>query len=190
MPNLILASTSSARRAMMNSLKLPYRAVRPGVDEVVPATLPVEQMVQVLALRKARAVLAAHPDAWVIGADQLVSVDGAPFGKPETRDQARGQLSKLLGRTHEVVTGVCLISTATERVEVDVVRMTAYPLTADELERYLDLGEWQGCAGSYRVEEAGAALFQQIEGDRTSVQGLPLLRLVRLLREAGFTFFT
>jgi septum formation protein len=190
MKTLILASTSSARRALMDGLGLAYRAEPPGVAEDVSPTLSAREAVQVLAARKAQAVHARFPEAWVLGSDQLVEVRGEVLSKPADRDAARRQLSKLLGSTHDICTGVCLVGPGGHIAEaVEVSRLTFYPVAAEELERYLDLGEWQGCAGSYRVEGAGQALLARLEGDRTNVQGLPMLIVVRMLRDAGFSFF-
>ncbi|WP_141332611.1 nucleoside triphosphate pyrophosphatase [Myxococcus sp. AB025B] len=187
---LILASTSSARRSLMDGLGLPYRAVSPGVDETVAAHLSARDAVRELAARKARAVHARHPDAWVLGADQLVEVDGQTLTKPMDRDAARGQLQKLLGHTHDIHTGVCLVGPGGSIDEaVETARLTFHDVTPDELERYLDLNEWEGCCGSYRVEGAGQALLARLDGDRANVQGLPMVTVVRLLRQAGFTFF-
>lgn len=186
---LLLASTSSARRALMDSLGVPYRAVAPGVDEQVPDGTGAHEAVAILAERKARAVSMKHPDALVIGSDQLVSIEGEALGKPEDRTRARAQLKQLSGREHEIVTGICLIGPGVRELHVEVTRMRLYTLGDEELERYLDLGEWQGCAGAYRVEGAGQALFSEIDGDRTNVQGLPMLTLVRLLRSVGWQFF-
>jgi septum formation protein len=186
---LILASTSSARRALMDSLRIPYEAVSPGVEEDVPVGTSAHDAVALLSVRKARAVQQRHPDALVLGADQLVALDGERLGKPPDRAAARRQLQRMAGRTHEIVTGLALLGPGIDERAVDVVRMTLYPLSAEELERYLDTGEWEGCAGSYRVEAAGQALFSDIAGDRTSVQGLPMLHVVRMLRKAGVPLF-
>lgn len=188
-PRIVLASTSSARRALMDSLGVPYEAVSPGVDEVVAPGTSVSDAVAQLAERKARAVADRFPEALVIGADQLVALDGKALGKPPDRDAARRQLQSLSGREHDIVTGVCVIGPKFFACEVDTTRMRLYRLTADELERYLDTREWEGCAGGYRVESRGQALFSSIDGDRTNVQGLPMIRIVRLLREAGVRLF-
>ncbi|MBX5481451.1 MAG: septum formation protein Maf [Myxococcaceae bacterium] len=191
-PELVLASTSPARRALMQSLGIPWRAEAPGVDEHVPPGTGVREAVQLLARRKAEAVARRAPGALVIGSDQLVCLDGEALGKPQNRDQARAQLRRLSGRRHEIVTGLCLIGPTVPHgadVEVDVATLELYALTEDELERYLDTGEWQGCAGGYRVEGRGQALFRNIEGDRTGVMGLPMVRLIRMLRGAGVVFF-
>jgi len=183
---LVLASTSSARRALLDALGISYVAEAPGVDEDVPAGTPVEAAVRMLALRKARAVAARHPDALVLGADQLGEVDGRVLGKPGSREEARVQLGSLLGRSHRLLTAVALVGGGEEQLELDVVTLRFHPLSADELERYLDTGEWQGCAGAYRIEGRGQALVDALEGDRTSVQGLPMLPVVRMLRARGF----
>jgi septum formation protein len=186
---LILASTSTFRRALMDSLGLPYRAEAPGVDEVVPTDMPPKIAVAHLAERKARAVAARFPEALVIGSDQLAIAGGRALGKPPDRDTARAQLKLLLARTHEIATGLCLVGPNVFESHVEVARITFHELPDEELERYLDLEEWRGCAGGYRVEAAGQALFASLEGDRTGVQGLPMVLLVRLLRKAGVTFF-
>lgn len=189
MSELILASTSPARRALMTALGLPFRAEAPGVDEQVPAGVGVEQTVALLAERKARAVLERFPNALIIGSDQLVSLDGRALGKPADATAARRQLAALSGRAHDILTAVCVVSRAFFSVEVDVAKLTMWPLGEDELDGYVATGEWQGCAGGYRVESRGQALFERIEGDRTSIQGLPMSRVTRLLRAAGVRFF-
>lgn len=186
---LILASTSSARRALMDSLGVAYEAIAPGVDEDVPPGTSVPDAVAMLAERKARAVSQREEGALVIGSDQLVSLDGAALAKPADRDEARAQLRRLSGRPHQIVTGVCVLGPDFAARHVEVTRMKLYPLGDDELERYLDLEEWRGCAGGYRVEGAGQALFEEISGDRTNVQGLPMHVVVGMLRAAGFAFF-
>ncbi len=189
MLELILASTSPARRALMDSLGLPYRAISPGVSEELPPDWEPADAVMQLAHRKALAVHRRHPEALVIGADQLAWFDGKTLGKPGDRAEARGQLQLLSGREHQILTGVSLVARDINKQAVEISRLTLYPIGAEELERYLDLEEWRGCAGGYRVESAGQALLARIEGDRTNVQGLPLVLLVRLLREAGVKFF-
>jgi septum formation protein len=186
---LVLASTSSARKALLSTLGLPFRAESPGVEETVPAGTSTRATVAMLAERKARAVLARWPQALVIGSDQLIDLDGRPLGKPPDAQAARAQLKSLSGRTHEILTGVCVVGPGYFACDVDTARLALFELSDAELDRYVALGEWEGCAGGYRVEARGAALFASIEGDRTSVQGLPLPLLTRLLREAGVSFF-
>lgn len=186
---LLLASTSSARRALMDGLGLPYRAVPPEVDEVVAAGTPPHHAVALLAERKARAVYSRFPRSLIIGSDQLVAFQGQSLGKPPDAAAARAQLGSLRGKTHEICTGMCVVGPGFVVTEVDVARLSVLPLSEDELDGYVATGEWQGCAGGYRVEARGQAIFQRIEGDRAAIQGLPMQRLTRILREAGVAFF-
>ena len=186
---LILASTSSARRALMQGLGLPFRIVAPEVDEVVPPGTPPQHAVALLAERKARAVYARFPRALIIGSDQLVSFIGQSLGKPPDVAAARAQLGSLRGKTHDIFTGVTVVGPGFVETEVDAARLTVLPLSDAELEGYVATDEWQGCAGGYRIEGRGQAIFQRIDGDRTGIQGLPMQRLTRLLREAGVRFF-
>ena len=186
---LLLASTSSGRRALMEGLGVPFRAVAPGVDEDVPPGTTPQQAVALLAERKARAVFDRFPRALVIGSDQLVSSQGQMLGKPENGAAARTQLGSLRGKTHEILTGVCVMGAGFLQTEVDTARLSVLPLGDEELDAYVATGEWQGCAGGYRVEARGQAIFERIEGDRAAIQGLPMQRLTRLLRDAGVKFF-
>ena len=186
---VVLASTSSARRALMEGLGVPFRVVAPEVSEDVVAGTPPQHAVAMLAERKARAVYSRFPRALVIGSDQLVSLQGQTLGKPSDEKAARVQLGSMRGKTHEIFTGLTVVGAGFVVTEVDTAKLTMLPLSDEELERYVATGEWKGCAGGYRVEARGQALFQRIEGDRAAIQGLPMQRLTRMLREAGVRFF-
>lgn len=186
---LVLASTSSARRALLDGLGLPFRVVAPEVSEEVVAGTPPQHAVAMLAERKARAVYSRFPRALVIGSDQLVALLGQTLGKPEDAKAARAQLGSLRGKTHEIHTGLCVVGAGFVETEVDTAKLTVLPLSDQELDGYVATGEWKGCAGGYRVEARGQAIFQRIEGDRAAIQGLPMQRLTRMLREAGVQFF-
>ncbi|MFO0595148.1 MAG: Maf family protein [Myxococcaceae bacterium] len=182
---LVLASTSPARRALLDGLGLPYVVVAPEVDEVVAPGTPASHAVAILAERKARAVYAKKPRGLIIGSDQLASMAGQVLGKPPDARAAKAQLTSMVGKTHELFTGLCVIANGFLVTEVDVARLTMFPIDDRELEGYVATGEWQGCAGSYRIEGRGQSLFSRIEGDRAAIRGLPMQRLVRILREAG-----
>ena len=186
---VVLASTSSARRALMEGLAVPFRMVAPEVSEEVAPGTPPQHAVALLAERKARAVYSRFPRALVIGSDQLVSLQGQTLGKPSDEKAARVQLGSMRGKTHEIFTGLTVVGAGFVVTEVDTAKLTMLPLSDEELERYVATGEWKGCAGGYRVEARGQALFQRIEGDRAAIQGLPMQRLTRMLREAGVRFF-
>lgn len=187
---LVLASTSAARKRLLTTLGVPFRVVDPEVNENVPAEMPVRQAVATLAERKARAVYRKHPNCLVVGSDQMVAFEGKALGKPPDAATAMAQLLAMVGKSHEVVTGLCVIGPGFLECEVDVAKLTMAPLERGPLERYVETGEWRGCAGGYRVEGRGQALFSEIDGDRTGIEGLPMALLVRLLREAQVQFFT
>lgn len=190
-PDLILASTSPFRSALLESAGLPFRAVAPDVAEHASPGVSPRLLARALALEKARAVSRHIPEAWVIGSDQTAEVEGALLRKPRSRAEARRQLKAMAGREHFLHTAVALVRQVPElqRVEVESVRLRVRDLTARDIEAYLDTGEWQGCAGGYRIEGQGIKLMQSIRGDYHAIVGLPVLRLVRMLDEEGFPLF-
>lgn len=183
---VILASTSPARRALLSSVGLAHEALSPGVDEDVPPGTGPAETARVLAFRKAAAVAARHPDAIVIGADQVLDFEGRPFGKPADEADALAGLRRLSGRAHSLVTGLAVLAPgAPPLVEEERTILHVRALSDDEARRYVATGEWRGCAGGYRVEGRGLALFERIEGDWTNVLGLPMPRLLGHLRRLG-----
>ncbi|MEX2646938.1 MAG: Maf family protein [Gaiellaceae bacterium] len=171
-PPIVLASTSPQRRAILAQLGLPFEAVVPGYEEV--GDDPVEH-----AAGKARSVEGGERP--VLGVDTLVVLDGEVLGKPATAGEAEAMLERLGGRTHEVVSGLCLRTQAWEELHRETTRVTFRPLTARDLAAYVAAGEWEGRAGAYAIQGLGAALVERIEGDYLNVVGLPAALLVRLL---------
>ena len=181
---LVLASASPQRRAILEQVGLAF-AVRPaGVDELAigePRAVAAEN-----ARRKALAV----PGDLVLGADTLVAVDGAILGKPRDAAQAAAYVGRLAGRAHQVVGGIALVSAGELVAEaVDVTEVVFRALTDAEIDAYVALGEWQGRAGGYAIQGAGAALVRSIAGDYLNVVGLPLARLLDLLPDRGLQEF-
>lgn len=171
-PPIVLASTSPQRRAILAQLGLPFEVVPPTYEEA--GDDPVEH-----AAGKARSVEGAERP--VLAVDTLVLLDGEVLGKPATAGEAEAMLERLAGRTHEVVSGLCLRTQAWEELHREVTRVTFRPLTARDLAAYVSAGEWEGRAGAYAIQGLGAALVERIEGDYLNVVGLPAALLVRLL---------
>ena len=188
LPRLILGSTSRYRRELLERLRLPFECVSPQVDETpLPAEAPAA-LAQRLALAKARAVAALHPDAVVIGSDQVADVDGEPIGKPGTHDRAVAQLQRMSGRAIVFQTAVAVVrpSTGFEQVLLAPVTVRFRPLDLAEIDHYLRLEQPYDCAGSAKCETLGIALLGAIESDDpTALIGLPLIRTCDLLRAAG-----
>jgi septum formation protein len=188
--DLILASTSMYRRDLLARLGAPFRQQAPDVDETAhPGETPLQLAVR-LAGAKARAVAAAHAHALVIGSDQVADCDGRILGKPGDRANARRQLAASSGRSVVFHTAVCVIDTRPQPPAqfhaVDRTTVVFRALAAAEIERYLAREAPFDCAGSFKAEALGIALFERIETrDPTALIGLPLIALCRLLREAG-----
>ncbi len=172
-PPLILASTSPRRREILEQLRIPFDIVVPSYEETQGD--PVEH-----ALGKARSV-GPFDDRPVLGCDTEVMCGGRVYGKPESEEDAEAMLESLAGKTHEVVSGLALITAAWEEVHREVTRVTFRPLDARDLAHYLASREWEGRAGAYAIQGLGASLVERIEGDYLNVVGLPGALLVKLL---------
>lgn len=187
-PALILGSSSPYRRELLARLGLAFAVDSPTVDETPrPGEAP-PALASRLALAKAHAVAARHPDALVIGADQVADLAGQPLGKPGTHERARAQLRAMSGRTvifQTALSVVCLAS-GFEQSDLAPVEVRFRVLADGEIERYLRAERPYDCAGSARSEGLGIALLDAIHSDDpTALVGLPLIRTARLLRAAG-----
>ncbi len=190
MTRLVLASTSPWRGELLTRLGVPFDQLDPELDEAPfkGEGLRPRDLVITLAEAKARALEAAAPGALILGADQVVAIDGDVLGKPGSEDRALAQLRRMAGRTHELITGVVLLDTRTGEVHrrVDVHRMTMRALPDAALRDYVRRDDPLACAGSYKVESLGVALFEKMEGDDwTAIVGLPLSVVVTMLAAAG-----
>jgi 7-methyl-GTP pyrophosphatase len=185
---LVLASTSPYRRALLGRLGLPFVAAAPSTDEApLPGERPSATALR-LAEAKARSIAAAHPAALIIGSDQVADCEGEPVGKPGSHARAVLQLTRQSGRTVVFHTGLALLDAATGECQTALVdvRSTFRPLAAAEIEAYLRREQPYDCAGSVKSEALGIALFERIESDDpTALVGLPLIRLTGMLRAAG-----
>lgn len=180
---LILASASPSRRMLLEQAGLDFEVVVSGVDETVPPDYTPAQTVEALARRKGEAVQALRPEAPIIAADSVVSIDGLILGKPKDDEAAKATLRRLSGRTHQLVTGVCLLAEGKRDVFHHVTQVTFYPLTEEEIAEYVALGESRGRAGAYGIEGIGVVLVQSIQGDYPNIVGLPVAETIRRLHK-------
>jgi septum formation protein len=184
---LMLASTSRYRRELLERLRLPFHIARPEVDETPLDGESVPAMAGRLALAKAEAIALQHPGSWVIGADQAAELDGQPLGKPGNREAAIAQLSAMSGREVRFHTAVSLVRDEQALQVRDVTTVRFRTLAPAEIERYVDTEQPFDCAGSFKSEGLGIALFEAIDSsDPTALVGLPLIAVARMLRETGF----
>ncbi|EQD61239.1 Maf-like protein [mine drainage metagenome] len=185
---LILASTSAYRAALLRRLGRDFLQIAPDCDERALPGEPVAAQAQRLAAGKAASVAARHPDALVLGSDQLAERDGQPVGKPGTHAAARAQLAAASGRTLRFHTAWCLIDVASgQRWQgCDLTSARLRMLDAASIERYLERERPYDCAGSFKSEGLGIALFERIDSsDPTALIGLPLIAVAAALRAAG-----
>ena len=185
--SLILASSSRYRRALLERLGLTFEVAVPGVDESrLPGEAPAA-LVGRLAEQKARAVASQFDDALIIGSDQLAVLGDDVLGKPGNFDTNVATLSRLSGRAVQFLIGLCLLNSGLGRCQRDVVEFNVVfrELSTRQIEAYVQREQPYECAGGFRSEGLGIALFESMSGDPTALIGLPLIRLVQMLRVEG-----
>lgn len=187
-PAVVLGSTSRYRRELLERLHIPFEVAAPEVDETPrPGETP-EALARRLALAKAHVVAQRHPQAVVIGSDQVADLQGEPLGKPGTHERAVQQLQRMRGHTVVFQTAVAVVCAATgfEQLDLAPVRVRFRDLSDAEIEAYLRAEQPYDCAGSAKSEGLGIALLEAIDSDDpTALVGLPLIRTCRMLRAAG-----
>ena len=187
-PALILGSTSRYRRELLARLRVPFEVVSPEVDETPLTGEAPKALATRLALAKAKAVAALHPQAVVIGSDQVADLKGEPLGKPGTHERAVLQLQRMRGQTvvfQTAVSVVCL-ERQFEQTELAQIQVRFRDLSDADIEAYLRAEEPYDCAGSAKSEGLGIALLDAIDNDDpTALIGLPMIRTARMLRAAG-----
>lgn len=178
---VVLASASPRRQELLKLLVPEFVCCPADTAEILPEGLPLEQGPEVLAEEKARAVAALYPDAIVLGSDTGVFLDQQMLGKPADRADAANMLRSLSGRTHQVITGCCLVWGSKVRRFSQHTQVEFYPLTEEEIQGYLATGEPFDKAGAYGIQGFGSVLVKEIRGDYHNVVGLPVSALAREL---------
>jgi septum formation protein len=188
-PQIVLASTSPYRRALLDRLGVPFRCRAPRCDEAAVKEQEPDprRLAERLAFAKAESLLADEPDAAIFGCDQLVAFHGQIFGKPGTVARAVEQLSEMAGQTHELHTALVVLYQEQVIRHTDVTTLRMRSLSRAAINRYIAADQPLDCAGSYKLESRGIVLFDRIEtDDHTAITGLPLIALVSILRELGY----
>lgn len=187
--DLVLASTSPWRKALLESAGIRVLCRAPGVDESAYAADGPISLARVLACAKADAVARAHPEDLVLGADQVAWDGVETFGKPANVEDHFRRLCSMRGRVHELVTAVCLRGPMMDVCFEEITRMhVRADISDEEIRRYVETGEGSGCAGGYAAEALGMFLFERVEGCWQNVIGLPVPRVLTELRRGGWRF--
>lgn len=186
--NLILASGSAYRKLLLQRLGLKFDIESPGIDETPQPQEACDRLALRLSIEKAKALGPVHPNGFIIGSDQVAVLNGERLEKPGNRNCAVNQLTRMNGNVVVFYTGVCVFNQQTKRCldALDICKVYFKPLTAQQIECYVDYEQPFDCAGSFKSEGLGIALMEKFEGeDPTALIGLPLIKLVKLLSECG-----
>jgi septum formation protein len=197
MEPVILASGSLRRQEYFRLLGIPFSIMPAQIDETVGAggAFPPNprSWAEEMAVRKVRKImdiLSSHLPGWIFGADTLISVDDEIYGKPADREDAHDMLLKLQGRSHEVITAMALYNGKERAVDcrstISVVSFA--PLTQEDIDWYLDTGEWQGVAGAYKIQGLASCFISNINGSYSGIVGLPLREFYVMLKENGYDY--
>jgi len=187
---LVLASTSPFRRDILEKLGVPFDCHAPEVDETPHAGESPSQLVERLSIAKAQAVAAHLKEGLVIGSDQVAVIDNDILGKPGNHENAVMQLERAAGKTVTFLTGLALVNATTGSIQAEVVpfKVVFRKLTREQIENYLNAEQPYNCAGSFKSEGLGIALFERLDGDDpNTLIGLPLIRLIHMLEKEGMT---
>lgn len=193
MEPIILASSSPRRQEIMKMLKIPYRVIMPNIDETISTMLDHDEIPELLAREKVLAVIHSLPVGqeipWVLGADTIISYDGKIYGKPENQEQAFEFLKTFQGNTHTIITAIVLYNgkTRTTSSRICKTQVTFAPLSDEEIQWYVDTGEWHGAAGGYRIQSLASMFISKIEGSYSGAIGLPIFELYDILKKEGYT---
>lgn len=192
MENIYLVSSSPRRQTLLDQMGLLYTVSPVETEEDMTQDLNPENLAKELAEEKLRAFLKKRPDdaIWVVAADTFISYRDKKVGKPDNREEAKGELLSLSGMTHQVLTGISLYSKRENIIltEADYTDVTFRSLSESEIEWYLDTEEWKGVAGSYRIQGKGECLIEKINGSYSNVMGLPITRFYGMLTKLNFSF--
>ena len=184
--NIILASKSPRRVEILNLAQIVHQSIPSNKEEKIVAGCSPEQVVTMLAVQKASDIAQNHFHDVVIGADTIVVIDQNILGKPHTEKEAISMLQQLSGRTHRVMTGVCVINQTTKDVFVETTEVTFSPLSQAEIINYIHTEQVYDKAGSYAVQGSGCKYIEKIQGDFYNVMGLPICKLYQLLNRRQY----
>lgn len=179
---IILASRSPRRRELLDLAQIQYVCLPSDIEEVMDESLPLNQRIEKLAYQKALPIFEKHQDSIVIGADTIVCIDGEVIGKPKDEVDARRILNKLSGRTHQVITGVSILTSTKEIRFSQTSDVLFYELSLEEIDDYILSNEWDGKAGGYAIQGYACRFIKEIKGDYSNIVGLPIAMVYQALK--------
>ena len=193
MEPIILASSSPRRQEILRMLKVPFRVINPNIDETVITAVETEQIPELIARQKITEVIHTLPPKqeipWILAADTIVTYGGKIYGKPQSAEQAVEYLKLFQGSTHQTITAIALYNGRKKEIttRINKTYVTFAPMTDEEIQWYVDTGEWHGAAGGYRIQSLASIFIKKIEGSYSNVIGLPIFELYDILKEQGYS---
>lgn len=193
MEPIILASSSPRRQEILKLLNIPFRVIMPNIDETLTSGVESEDVPELLAREKVSAVIHSLPPQqeiqWVLGADTVIVKNNKIYGKPQNQDEAEEFLKEFQNSTHTVITAIVLYNgrTKTTTSRVAKTKVTFAPMSDEEIQWYLETGEWHGAAGGYRIQSLASIFVSKIEGSQSCVTGLPIYELYDILKEQNYS---
>lgn len=180
---IILASRSPRRRELLELAHIPFVCEPSDIDEIMDENLPLNKRIEKLAYQKALPIFNMHPEEIVLGADSIVYIDDEVIGKPKDENDARRILKKLSGRTHQVTTGVAILTSEQVVTFSQTSDVLFYELDEDEINDYILSNEWQGKAGGYAIQGYACRFIKEIKGDYSNIVGLPIAQVYHCLKQ-------
>lgn len=193
MEPIILASSSPRRQEILKLLNIPFRVALPSEKEEYPDDIEIEKIPEFLATRKIDSVARNAPAGteypWILGADTIVVQGKKILGKPADQEQAREYIKLLQGKTHKVITGLALFNSELHYVtnRTAITEVTFAKMSEEEINWYIETGEWHGAAGGYRIQGLASCFIEKIRGTNSAVMGLPVFELYDMLREQNYS---
>ena len=193
MEPFILASSSPRRQEILKELNIPFKVIIPDIKETVPDDIPVEKAPEYIATKKIEAVIRTLPAEqtipWIMGADTAIVLNGKLYGKPSSREEARSFLKMFSGKKHKVITSIAIFNGHLNYLDTrtNISTVTFKKLTDEEINRYLDSGEWYGVAGGYRIQGKAAFFITEIKGSYSSIVGLPISDFYDIMLQQNYS---
>lgn len=193
MEPIILASSSPRRQNILNSLRIPFQIIIPNIDESVSERMEADDVPEFLARAKVSSVKKSLGSdkfvPWILGADTIAIYKNEVYGKPKDTEEAYNFLKTLSGAKHTVKTAIALYNGHTGKTitRISSTDIQFARLTEEEIEWYVDTGEWHGAAGGYRIQGMASLFIKQISGSMSGVEGLPIFELYDILKESGYS---
>lgn len=193
MEPIILASSSPRRQEILKLLNIPFQVIIPNIDETISQGFNPEEASELIARQKISEIIHSRPQGqelpWILSADTVILFNNKIYGKPQNPEEAFNFIKTFQGKTHEVLTSIVLYCGKTKSTTSKVckTKVTFSPMTDEEIQWYVDTGEWHGAAGGYRIQELASCFIQKIEGSQSCVTGLPIRELYDILKSQGYS---